>query len=453
MATPIIMPKFEMTQENATVVRWLIQAGDTIEQGDPIMEVETDKVVMEVEAPASGVLGGVKVQKGDVIPVTEVIAYILQPGEALPQETGVAPILPEQPGQPPPATPSNGPSTIRATPLALRLAAEAGIEISQVSPSDTTDRVTRQDVKNHLARVAAVAAGNRPRATPSARRMARDHGLNLAQIQGSGPQGRIQKADVQAAVETAHPPATPEVMPITTPEVGEVIPLAGMRRTIATRMQQSYQTVPHINLTVEVDMTAAETLRQELNTEAEKLGQPRISLTAILVKVCAWALKRHPGVNASLRDDTIYLHHTANIGVAVALPDGKGLIVPVIREAEKLGLAEIAGQMKDLFDRARAGRLVSGDVIGGTFTITNLGMFGVDHFTAIINPPESAILAVGRTTKRPVVMETERGDEVVIRPMMKMTLALDHRVLDGAAGAQFLQDVVKTLEQPSLLLW
>jgi pyruvate dehydrogenase E2 component (dihydrolipoamide acetyltransferase) len=462
MATPIIMPKFEMTQEEATVVRWLLSEGDRVEQGDPLLEVETDKVVMEVEAPASGVLGGVRAQKGDVVPVTEVIAFILDPGEALPKATPATPASNNR--QPVPENATETQAAIRATPMALRRAAEAGLEISRILASDSTNRVTRQDVENYLAQaVTTPTTDDRPRATPAARRVAREHGLDLAQIRGSGPRGRIQEADAQAAVELARPPllsvgdfAGQEVPPLAgpaLPESKEAIPLEGIRRIIATRMQQSYQTAPHITLTVEVDMTAAEVLRQELNAEAEKVSQPRISITAILVKVCAWALKRHPWVNASLGDEAIHLHDTANIGVAVALPEGKGLIVPVIRRAEQLGLAEIASQVKDLANRAKKGGLTPSDVTGGTFTITNLGMYGVNHFTAIINPPESAILAVGQVTKRPVVVEGETKDEIVIRPMMNMTLAIDHRVLDGAVGAQFLRDVVKALERPSMLLW
>jgi pyruvate dehydrogenase E2 component (dihydrolipoamide acetyltransferase) len=449
------MPKFEMTQENATVVRWLLQEGDSVEQGDPILEVETDKVVMEVEAPASGVLGGIRVKKGEVVPVTEVIAFVLQPGEALPKESPPGQTSGQR--QPTPARTTDAPPAVRATPLALRRAIEAGIEISDVWPPDTAGRVTRQDVENHLAQAVATpavtAANEKSRATPAARRIAREHNLDLTLIKGSGPRGRIQAADAQRAVEQL---ARPEVAPqpkSTRPEVAKVVPLEGIRRTIAARMQQSYQTAPHITLTVEVDVSAVEALRQALNVEAERVNQPRLSMTAILAKVCAWALKRHPWVNASLHDEAIHWHDTANIGIAVALPEGKGLIVPVIRQAEQLGLAEIAGHINDLVTRARQGSLTPGDVTGGTFTITNLGMYGINHFTAIINPPESAILAVGRVAKRAMVMERETGDEVVIRPMMNLTLAVDHRVLDGAVAAQFLQDVVRALEQPAMLLW
>ncbi len=442
MATPIIMPKFGMTQEEATVLRWLRQEGDTVEQGDPLMEVETDKVVMEVEAPASGILGGILVQKGDVVPVTEVIAFILQPGEELPGDQAA------------PVKKAEAPPVRRATPVAQRMAAEAGIDLNQVPTADPAGKVRRQDVETYLVQLAAAPVEPsvkeaKRRATPAARRVARQHGLDLAQVAGRGPRGRVQEADVLAAVSQMRRPM------LAAPSVAEVIPLQGMRRTIATRMQHSYQTAPHITLTVEADMSAAQALRNELNARAEALGAPRISVTAILVKVCAWALQRHRRVNASLVDEAgqeaVRLHASSNVGVAVALDEG--LIVPVIGQAERLGIADIASQLQDLTERARQGLLTPDDVSGGTFTLTNLGMYGIEHFTAIINPPESAILAVGRIARRAIVVERETGEEIAIRPLMSMTLSADHRVLDGAVAARFLQDVVEALEQPSLLLW
>jgi pyruvate dehydrogenase E2 component (dihydrolipoamide acetyltransferase) len=224
-----------------------------------------------------------------------------------------------------------------------------------------------------------------------------------------------------------------------------------MRRRIAERMTASYQTAPHITLTVQVDMSAAQAMRAELNARAESSGMPRISVTAILVKVCAWALARHRWVNASLHGEEIHLHNSVNLGIAIALDEG--LIVPVIRQADTLGLAEIALQMQAFADRARTGTLTAQDVTGGTFTISNLGMYGIHHFTAIINPPESAILAVGQIVKQSVVVEQEGQDLAVIKPVMNMTLSADHRVLDGAAAAAFLSDLVDALEHPNLLLW
>ncbi|MCO6449489.1 MAG: 2-oxo acid dehydrogenase subunit E2, partial [Caldilineales bacterium] len=217
------------------------------------------------------------------------------------------------------------------------------------------------------------------------------------------------------------------------------------------RMTQSWQTMPHVTFTAEADMSAALALRAELNERAEREGLPKVSVTALLVKVCAWALKRHPYVNSSLMGEEIHLHSDANIGVAVALE--AGLIVPVMKQAERLGLAAIASQVADLSARARAGQLTPADVSGGTFTISNLGMFRIDQFTAIINAPQAAILAVGRIAKKQVVIQGESGDELAIRPMMSLTLSADHRVLDGAVAARFLADVVDVLERPSTLLY
>lgn len=430
MAVPVYMPKFGMTQSEATVVRWLRQEGDVVEQGDPLLEVETDKVLMEVEAPASGVLRGIRVGPKQVVPVASIIAYIAAPDEEF-VEGGMGaggpagrPVATEPPPQ-------------RATPLAEKRAAEAGIDISEVPQARLAGRVTRQDVEEYLA-----GRQSRVRATPAARRAARERGVELGLVAGSGPRGRIQQRDVLLASQ----PVTPSLG-----EGDEVVPYEGLRHRIGSRLQASYQAAPHITLTVEADMTAAERLRAELNALADRAGEPRVSVTAILVKVCAWALRRHRWVNASLQGAEIRLRRAVNVGVAVAL-DG-GLIVPVIHNADRLGLGEISARLDDLVRRAREGALTADEVSGGTFTITNLGMFGVDRFTAIINPPESAILAVGRIAKRAVVAEGATGDSVVVRPTVALTLSADHRVLDGAVAARFLQDVVRALESPAVVLW
>ncbi|MBK7916879.1 MAG: 2-oxo acid dehydrogenase subunit E2 [Chloroflexi bacterium] len=395
MPVPVIMPKFSMTQEEGRVMAWLVAEGDIVEKGDPLLEVETDKVTMEVEAPESGVLRGVAVKEGDVAPVTAVIAHIVLPGEVWRAEP------------------------VKATPVARRVAAAAGVNVGDVPAAG---KVRRQDVEAYLGKV---------RATPAARRLARAQGVDLTAVNGSGPHGRVQAKDV--------------VSPVV--EEKAVQPVSAMRRTIAERLTRSYQTIPHITFTVAADMTAVTDLRRRLN---ERGDGATVSVTAVLVKVCAWALGRQPLVNASWRVDGIQLHEQAHIGVAVALDDG--LIVPVVQNAVHLGLAAIADQVQDLTARARNGRLQPADVQGGTFTISNLGMWGVEQFTAVINPPQSAILAVGRIVKQPVV-ETAMGDEIVIRPMMKMTLSVDHRIIDGAVAARFLQDVVAALEQPDRLLW
>jgi pyruvate dehydrogenase E2 component (dihydrolipoamide acetyltransferase) len=431
-----------MTQETARVVGWLKGERDRVAKGEPLLTVETDKVTVEVESPASGILAGIRVEPDQIVPVTEVIAYVLQPGEELPPEPGAVVL----PGVPPVESVAASAGPVTATPVARRMAEEYGVDLRTVAGTGPAGRITKADVQAVLTVPSRPAVDVEPvevRATPAARRIAREWHVDLATMMGSGPRGRIQADDVLAAAMPA-PPVTPE------PDV-EVVPLRGMRRTIADRMQQSYQTAPHITLTVEVDMSAAQALRDELNARADALGVPRISVTAILVKVCAWALQCHRWANASLHGQEIHLHKSSNVGVAVALDEG--LIVPVIRQAEQLGIAEIAGQVRDLAERAREGRLTPQDVSGGTFTISNLGMYGIDHFTAILNPPESAILAVGRIVKRSVVIERGGRDEAVIRPMMGMTLSVDHRVLDGAVAARFLRDVVGALEHPNLLLW
>jgi len=404
MPVPVIMPKFSMTQEEGRVMAWLAAEGDVVEKGDPIMEVETDKVTMEVEAPESGVLRGLLVEEGDVTPVTAVIAHIVLPGETW------------------------SPEPVKATPVARRVAAAAGVDVGDVPAQG--GKVRRQDVEAYLDKV---------RATPAARRLARAQGVDLTAVNGSGPRGRVQAADV-----VGNSPVV--VSPVVEEKAAQ--PVSAMRRTIAERLTKSYQTIPHITFTVAADMTAVTDLRRRLN---ERGDRAKVSVTAVLVKVCAWALGRQPLLNASWREDGIHLHEQAHIGVAVALDEG--LIVPVVHDAGQLGLAAIAAQVQDVTARARDGRLQPADVQGGTFTISNLGMWGVEQFTAVINPPQSAILAVGRTVKQPVVVETAVGDELVIRPMMKMTLSVDHRIIDGAAAARFLQDVVAALEQPDRLLW
>ncbi|MEJ2351030.1 MAG: dihydrolipoamide acetyltransferase family protein [Anaerolineales bacterium] len=435
MTTPVIMPKFEMAQESGTIVRWLYQEGNPVKKGEPLLEVETDKVVMEVDAPASGILKGVCAREGDRVPVTEVIAFIAQSGEELleiPRQGYAETPLSEKPP---------GRQNRRLTPLAQRIADERGIDINAIPISGTSPWIRRRDVERYKTFLAIGGGERKKRATPAARRAARESGVDLRQVNGSGPRERVQEADVRAASES----------PTTEPRVLEILPLKGIRRTIAERMQSSYQTAPHITLTVEVDMTEAESVRRSLNERADLLKVTSIPVTAFLVKVCAWALRRHPRINAALRDEEIYVYEPANIGVAVALEEG--LIVPVIQRADKLGLAEIAARLEELQERAHQGRLGPQDVHGGTFTISNLGMFGIDQFTAILNPPESGILAIGRIVKRPIAVETRGHDEVVIRAMMRLTLSADHRVIDGAVAARFLQDVVAALENPNLLLW
>ena len=429
MPVPVINPKLEMAQEAATVVEWLKREGERVEKGEPLLTVETDKVTVEVESPASGVLAGVRAVPGQVVPVTEVIAYILQPGEELSESAS------QQIGRladlPLPL------SSAPATPVAQRLAAAAGVDLSAVQGTGLGGRVTKVDVM-----AAAAPPPGKVRATPAARRSAREQEVDLQTIAGSGPRGRVQAADV----------ATVALTPGPSPQIGRgetvVVPLAGMRRTIAERMTASYREAPHITFTVRVDMSGFERVRAQFNARAEAAGVPRASVTALIVKAVAWALKRHPYLNSTLRGEEIHLLPEVNVGVAVALEEG--LIVPVVREADRKGVAEITAGVHDLTVRAREGQLGPADVAGGTFTVSNLGPFGIEQFTAIINPPQAAILAVGATQREAMV--DEEG-QVVVRPVMRMTLSADHRVVDGAIAARFLADLREALEAPALILW
>ena len=434
MAIPVIMPKFGFTQEESTIVAWLREEGDVVRMGDPICEVTTDKVNMEVESPGDGVLGGIRYTAGEAAAVTDVIAYILAPGESAP--AGTAPTSRRQAEKATPAEAGKAP----ATPVAARIAAAVGLDLAQVCGSGARGKITRQDVEAHLAGRSAIAPQpSRPRATPAARRVAREHDLELGAIAGSGPRGRIQEADALAAVPPATPPAPAPESLTGTPEV---IPLAGMRRTIAERMTRSYQQAPHITFTLDVDMSAALELRRVAGEE-----QNAPSLTAILVRACAWALRRHPRLNSYLQDDEIWLLPRINVGVAVALEDG--LIVPVVHDADRHGITSLDATLDDLVARARAGRLLPDDVAGGTFTVSNLGMFGIDQFTAILNPPQVAILAAGRVERRFV---PDAGGNPVARPLMTLTLSADHRAIDGAVAARFLATLRAALEEPARML-
>lgn len=443
MAKEVILPKFGFTHEESQIVQWLKHEGEEVEKGDPIVEVTTDKINMEVESPETGILAGVRAGEGDTMAATEILAYIVQPGEEPPSAPPPVRQAPSSAGVDAPAstteerveTKPDGHE--RATPIAARLAAERGVDLDGLKGSGPRGRITRRDVE-----AVPDTMGGKVRATPAARRLADERQVDLAALQGSGPRARIQATDVLAAS-----PATAAASATSAPKaLPEVIPLAGMRATIAERMAFSFQHAPHFTLQVDVDATRLEALRATFNERSEA----RISATAILVKASAWALTRHPLVNASLVDQSIHVHKEVNIGVAVALDEG--LIVPVVHEAHIKGIAVIAAEIRGLAERAQAGRLSQSDLSGGTFTVSNLGMFGIDRFTAIINPPESAILAVGRIERRAVPADTA-SQAIVVKPMMTLTLSVDHRVLDGASGARFLDDLRQGLEEPGWILY
>jgi pyruvate dehydrogenase E2 component (dihydrolipoamide acetyltransferase) len=444
------MPKFDMDQEDATIVEWLKNEGDQVELDESVLTVETDKVAIEVPSPAAGRLAKISFGPGDVVPVTTVIAYILAEDEEIDD-------LPPEISSPEPASITEPASidqdqvlneeslaavpakkTVPATPLASRMAQSLGVDLADV-PSKK-DRVSKEDIESYIRSQAPTDGRVVVPATPAARRLAVELGIDLALVSGSGPNGRVQVEDVKA-----YEPATVSQEL----QEAEMVPMAGIRKTIAERMQSSFQKAPHIALTVEVDVTQLEAVRQRMNEIAARQGEQKVSVTALLVKIVAWALSGNPYINSTLEEDTIHLLPEKNVGVATAIEDG--LIVPVIRNADTKSVKKINDELKNLSQRARLGELTLEEVKGGTFTISNLGMFGINQFRAIINPPESAILAVGNVVRKPVVINDQ--DEVAARPMMVMTLSADHRVIDGVTAARFLSDLVQAVETPDLLLY
>ena len=439
MATTVIMPKVDMDQETGTVVEWLKREGDLVDKGEPILVIETDKIAIDVESPAAGILRGIKAKPEEVIPIGEIIAYILESGEELPDEAALQGVETTSPPQN--ITPTSTAIDTGATPVARNIAATNNIDLTKIEGTGLRGKVTKRDVQIKLTTTPGNRVGeSKIYATPAARQKARKLGVDLKYVAGSGPGGRIQVADVRSA-----PVSVPEAVPVSDVQV---IPLRGMRRTIAERMTVSYQTTPHISFTMRVDMSRFEEARARLNIKAETTNHPNVSVTALLVKAVAWALKRHPLLNSILQDDGIHLLPEANIGVAVALDEG--LIVPVVHNAGQKGIGEITREVKDLATRARQEGLTPADVVGGTFTISNLGPFGIEQFTAIINPSQAAILAVGATQNEVIV---DKENQIVTRLIMRMTLSADHRIVDGAVAAHFLTDLREVLESPELLLW
>jgi pyruvate dehydrogenase E2 component (dihydrolipoamide acetyltransferase) len=420
MATEVIVPKVDMVMETGTFVEWLVKEGGHVNKGDPLFVITTDKAAIEVESPEDGILAGVNAKVDDVIPVTEVIAYILAPGEALPE---------------------------KAAPKAVAIATAKKVEAVMVETTITAAESVESD---------------KVRATPVARRMAEKMGVDLTQIPGRGPRGRIHKADILAfqkplssAVQTPVIsksqviPTTANLsaaIPLPDARRKQVVPVAGARKIIAERLSYSAFTAPHINLSLRVDMTEAIRLREQVLEPLKAQTGQKVSYTAIIARAVASVLLRHPYLNASLSDGSIILWDDVHLGIATSVEEN--LIVPVIREAQSLSLGQIVTTLADLTERARNRRLTSAEMVGSTFTISNLGMYGIESFTAIINPPESAILAVGKMVDTPVAYQ----GQIMLRPMMELTVCADHRISDGATVARFLADIKASLENPYLLI-
>ena len=403
MATEVRLPRLGQGMEAGTIVRWLKSEGEPVEKGEPLYELDTDKVTQEVEAEASGVLLRIAVTEGEV-PVGETIAFIGAEGE----EVAVEAKNPAEAPKPEPA---------RAA---------------------VADEPPRQEQQ-----AAAGTTNGRIKASPLARRIAHERGIDLATVRGTGPDGRVVAEDVEraATAPAAVAPAAARVAPVPAGEV-ERRPLTNIRKTIARRLTQAW-TVPAFQLTIRIDMTRANEL---LARHRELDPDLRITVTDLLTKVCAQALMRHRDMNVQFGEDELVVFPSADVGLAVAAP--QGLVVPVVRGAERLTLAQIASVRADLVGRARDNKLRAEDIDGGTFTISNLGMFGVEEFIAVLNPPQASILAVGATVDTVVPHE----DELAVVPLMSVTLTCDHRAVDGATGAQFLQTVKAFVEDPGLAL-
>ena len=443
MPTPFIMPKMDMDQETVIISEWLKKEGDQVEKGEAVIMIETDKVTSEVEAPASGRLAGVLYGDNEEVPVTQVVAYILGDDETeadLPEGPDKKEKPDEEPLQADEPAPQPEKSQKSATPVAKRMAEAENIDLAQVPSAG--DKITKDDVQAYLDSLESKETRVQVPATPAARRIAREEQVALGDVKGTGPRGRVQADDVTDFVAQA---AQSQVQQKPEYTAGETLPLSRIRQRIAERMTSSYQTTPHIYLTVEVDMSEAEQSRKRMNKLADEAN---ISLTAYLVRIVAWALKRNPMLNAGFEEDQIRLWEEVNIGIATAIDEG--LIVPVIHNADQKSIREISQRLRQLTEQAREGALTRAEVQDGTFTISNLGMYGIQAFTAIINPPQSAILAVGTIQRKPVVVDD--ADTIKVRPMMMMTLGADHRVIDGAVAAAFLAELVGALETPEVLL-
>ena len=450
MATQVILPALGMSQDTGIIVRWLKAEGEEVTKGEPLAEIETDKATVEIEAPASGILAQVSGAVGVEIPVGQVIASIVAPasppgplsikdGEGEGGEAGTL----SSDGR---VTPQAGTGLPQASPLASRIAAEHNLDLGSIKPAGK--RIQRADVLAHIQdqqKAAPIAAGQAEGrllpASPKARRLAAEHGQDLASIQGSGPGGAVLVADVLAArAQPALIPAAGEV--ITSTGEQQESALSNTWRIMAERTTQSWTSVPHFYLVREVNASRLITWREQL----QKRLTEKVTYTDLLVKVVAAALHEHPRLNASWQAGSITRHSEINIGLAVATEEG--LVVPVIQRADELSVQALAQAREDLVARAQAGKLRPQHIQGGTFTISNLGMYGVDAFNAIINQPQAAILAVGRIAERVVPVAGQPS----VQPMLVFSLACDHRVVDGARGAQFLSYLADLVEEPLGLL-
>jgi len=443
MPTPILMPALSPTMTEGKLAKWLKKEGDAVKAGDVLAEIETDKATMEVEAVDEGKLGRIVVPAGtENVPINAPIAYLLNEGESASALDNLGKTTPAAAPKPAAAAPATPAPALAAPPAPSAPAPKPAAAAPASAPA------------------VAAKEGQRIFASPLARRLASDANLDLGRIQGSGPHGRIVKADIEsaktsgvaAAVPAGAPAARPAAaaapapvaaMPLPTEGFTE-LPLSTMRKVIARRLMESKQTIPHFYLTIEAEIDALLALRTQLNAKAGE--GVKLSVNDLVIKACGMALAKVPRANAIWGGDKILLNKTCDVSVAVALDDG--LITPVIRSADKKGLATISAEMKSLAERAKAGKLMPEEYQGGAFSLSNLGMFGIKEFAAVINPPQGSILAVGKGEQRAVV----KGGALAVATMMSCTISCDHRVIDGAIGAEFLDAIKKLLEDPITMM-
>lgn len=428
----IIMPKMGDAMTEGKVVRWYKKSGDVVKKGEPLLEIETDKVNLDLEAEQDGTLGNMAAEAGQMVEVGGVLATILGAGEK------AAPA--------PPVSEAEGASPSKDAPARRAIDKKDSIKKTTGEYAEAIDMKAPRIDRTAPAATAAAPQddGGRRRSSPLARKMAREMGVSLEQVQGSGPSGRIVASDIKNFQATAPAPqkskavALPPIVKLETKQ----IPLSAMRRTIAKRLAESTGPIPHFYLTADYDVTNLLSLREQLN-EIEGI---KTSVNDFIVRAAALALRHHPNVNASWGDEAITQHGEIHIGIAVATPEG--LITPVVRNADQKSVSEIASEVRSLADKAKNRKLTPNEYQGATFTISNLGAWGIEQFTAIINPPNVAILAIGAASAQPVVVD----HQVVVRDRMKITMSCDHRVVDGALGAEYLRTLRSYLEQPVRLV-
>ncbi len=396
MAIEVIMPKAGMDMQEGTVVKWFKKEGDYVKQGEILLEIITDKVNMEVEAEVSGTLLKINAQEGDILPVFSAIAYIGEAGEQN--------------------------EKVRATPAARKKSKAHGLDLTKIQGSGPNGRIQKIDVTTHLNEMS--------KATPLAKKIAQMKNIDITSLKGSGFKGKVIKEDVLNSMDGGEQ------------DMSRLIPLTPMRKAVARRMSDSFFTAPAFTLNIDVDVTNMKGLRDNLNNIIFNETKEKLTYTHVIVLACAKTLQKHPIINSTYTDDGILLHDHVSIALAVGLDEG--LLVPVIRNAEKMSLKEIVTASKDLASRAANMKLKPEEQEGSTFTISNMGMYGIKHFNPIINQPNSAILGISTIIDTPVVIE----NEIRIRPIMNVCMTIDHRVIDGTPGAKFLKDLKDILENP-----